>query len=69
MDDDIKATIIKVAAMLVLVAAEWWAMQPYHEPLLAAIYERLARFFYALARTCGLLGLRMEANYYEAVHP
>jgi hypothetical protein len=66
MNDDVKSTVIKVAAMLLLVAAEWWAMQPYHEPLLAGIYEKMAKLFYKLAHMCGSLGLNFEAKYYEA---
>lgn len=66
-DDSVKSTLIKAAAMLVLVAAQWWAMQPYHEPMLAKLWQMLAQFCYKTARKFGQLGLAFEFNYYQAV--
>jgi len=66
-EDDMKTTLLKALAMLLIVAAEWWAMQPYHEPLLPKLYQLLARLCYRIAGRMGSLGLKMEYNYYEAV--
>jgi len=66
-DDSIQSTLIKVAAMLLIVAAQWWAMQPYHEPMLAKLWQVLAQFCYNAARKFGQLGLSFEYNYYQAV--
>lgn len=66
-DDSIQSTIIKVIAMLIIIAAQWWAMQPYHEPLLAKLWQTLAQYCYKMARRFGQLGLTFEYNYYQAV--
>ena len=66
-DDVMKTTLLKALAMLLIVAAKWWAMQPYHEPLLPKLYQLLARLCYGIARRAGIVGLKMEYNYYEAV--
>jgi hypothetical protein len=66
-DDDIRTTLIKAVAMLAVVAAEWWIMQPYHEPLIPRVYQALARFFYHLASRFGRIGLECEYRYHEAV--
>lgn len=59
--------VFKAALMLVVVAAEWWAMQPYHEPMLAKLYYWVAKFCYAVAHRLGSLGITFEHAYYEAV--
>lgn len=66
-DDDLKTTLIKVGAMLVIVAAEWWAMQPYHEPILGKLWYTLAKYCYRIAERMGRLGLTCEYNYYEVM--
>jgi hypothetical protein len=66
-DDDLKTTILKALAMLVIIAAEWWMMQPYHEPLVPKLYQVLARFFYRMAYRFGSLGLECEYRYSEAM--
>ena len=66
-DDDIKSTIIKTVAMLAIIAAEWYMMQPYNEPLIPRLYQMLARFFYRLAYRFGSTGLSFEAKYNEAI--
>jgi hypothetical protein len=66
-DDDVKTTLIKAGIMLVILAAEWWVMQPYHDPILARIWSVLARFCYRVARRFGEMGLHYEFNYYEAM--
>jgi hypothetical protein len=67
MNDDLKSTLIKAAAMLVVVLAEYWVMQPYHEPFLANIWQRMARLCYRIARRFGEMGIRYENNYFEAM--
>jgi hypothetical protein len=66
-DDDLKTTIIKALAMLAIIAAEWYMMQPYHEPLVPKLYHMLAQFFYKWARRLGSLGLECEFRYSEAM--
>jgi hypothetical protein len=66
-DDDLKTTIIKALAMLAIIAAEWYMMQPYHEPLVPKFYQALARLFYRIARQFGSLGLECEYRYSEAM--
>jgi hypothetical protein len=67
MDDNILATVLKTAALLVVIAAEWWAMQPYHEPMLAKLWQFMARLCYRIAHRFGSLGLTFEHQYYQAV--
>jgi hypothetical protein len=66
-DDDVKSTIIKALTMLAVVAAEWWMMQPYHEPVLARLWYWLARYCYRLAHGFGSLGLEFEYRYNEVI--
>lgn len=66
-DEDLKSTLIKIGAMLIVVAAEWWAMQPYQEPLMPRFWHMLAGFFYRMARRFGELGLKCEYNYFQVV--
>lgn len=65
--EDWKSQLLKAAAMLVVVAAEYWAMQPYHPPLLAWLYYYLGRFCYRVAATFGAMGLGFEFKYYTEV--
>lgn len=66
-DNDWRVELLKAAAMLVIVASEWWMMQPYHEPLIPRLWLTLARFFQNWARRFGLLGMTFEYKYYEAI--
>lgn len=67
MNEDLKSTLVKCAVMLVVVAAEYWAMQPYNEPIMPRVWQFLARLCYKLAYRLGTLGLRCEHEYYEAI--
>jgi hypothetical protein len=67
MNDDLKSTLIKAVAMLVVVLAEYWVMQPYHEPMLAKVWQTMARFCYRIAQYFGELGIHYEYNYFEAM--
>lgn len=67
MDDDLKTTAIKGLIMLAIIAAEWWAMQPYHEPVMARIWLALARWCQRMAYRLGMLGLEFEYRYSEAL--
>lgn len=62
-----KEDLFKAALMLLVIAAEYWAMQPYHEPLLAKLYSVLAKLCYSIARRFGAYGLSFEFAYYESV--
>lgn len=66
-NDDLSSTIIKAIAMLIVILAEYWVMQPYHEPLLARLWASLARLCYRIALRFGSLGMGFENNYYEAI--
>jgi hypothetical protein len=66
-NDDVKTTIVKLAAMLAVILAQWWMMQPYHEPLIPRLYQVLAAYCYRLAGLFGTWGLTFEYNYYQAV--
>lgn len=65
--EDLKTTLIKVGAMMIVIAAEWWAMQPYQEPLMPRLWHMLAQFFYKLARKFGELGLKCEYYYFQVI--
>lgn len=67
MQQDWRFKLVEAAAMLVVVYAEYWAMQPYHEPVLAKLWFWLARQCYRIAAFFGRLGLLAEHEYYEAV--
>lgn len=66
-DDDIKSTIIKSLLMLAVVAAEWYLMQPYHEPLIPKLWYALAGWCYRLAYRLGSMGIAFEYKYNEAM--
>jgi hypothetical protein len=64
---DWKAELFKAAIMCGIVAYEWYAMQPYHEPLIAKFWLWFSRLCYGIARRFGTLGLAAEHEYYLAV--
>jgi len=66
-NDNWKSELVKAALMTLVVAYEWWAMQPYHEPLLAKFWLWMSKFCYSIARKFGTLGLAAEHEYYMAV--
>lgn len=65
--NDWKSELLKAAVMLLVVGAEWWMMQPYHEPLVPRMWLAFARFCYRLAGKLGAMGIAAEYNYYQAV--
>lgn len=65
--NDWKTELFKAVVMLAVVGAEWWMMQPYHEPLIPRMWLTLARFFQGWARRLGMLGMTFEYKYYEAI--
>lgn len=64
---DWRLKLIEAGVMLVVVAVEYWAMQPYHKPLLASFWLWLAKLCQRVAGRFGMLGLVAEHNYYEAI--
>lgn len=52
--------------MLVVVAAEWYVMQPYREPVIARMWDAVARLCRFLAYRIGRYALKAEHNYYIA---
>jgi len=59
--------LLRLAGLLIAVMAEWWLMQPYHEPVLARAWLWLMTFCYTTARWLGRAGLHAEHEYYIAV--
>jgi hypothetical protein len=59
--------LLKVAMTVMIVALEWWAIQPYHEPMLARLWLWMMKFCYWMALHLGRLGMRAERGYYECV--
>lgn len=56
--------IIRALVAAVVMAAEWWLMQPYHDPLQARLWLALTAFWRRLAEAAGWLALDAEHNYY-----
>lgn len=65
--NDWKSEMLKALVMLAVVGAEWWMMQPYHEPLIPRLWLKLASFCYSIARKFGAMGIAAEHAYFEAV--
>lgn len=59
--------VLRAALMLGVVAAEWWLMQPYHDPVVARFWAFMARLWRELAEFFGWLALDAEQNYYISV--
>lgn len=62
-----KEEALRAGIALAVVLIEWYAMQPYHEPVIARIWLFLARLAQTIARKAGQFGLHAEHNYYIAV--
>jgi hypothetical protein len=67
MNDDAKQELFRLGVMLLAIAAEWYAMQPYQEPVLARMWLCLYRVFQFLGRLFGGWGLKAEHRYYICV--
>jgi hypothetical protein len=65
--DETKVELLKFGLAFVLVMVEYWAMQPYHEPIIAKIWQLWMRFCQKVAYAFGRAGLVAEHNYYLAV--
>lgn len=59
--------LIRAGLALVIVAVQYWAIQPYHEPILAKLWQNIMKFCYAVAARFGYMGMVAEHNYYVAV--
>lgn len=58
---------MRALLMALIVALEWWSMQPYHEPVMAWLWNLIMRVARRVAETCGWVALHAEHNYYLAV--
>lgn len=67
MSDETRQKMIQAAAMLLAVAAEWYMMQPYHEPLTARFWMAISSACKRIALGFGQLGLKAEAEYYRSI--
>jgi hypothetical protein len=67
MDEQTRYEIIKFGLTFILIMAEVWAMQPYHEPVIAALWQRLMQICQRLALMFGRAALNAEHNYYIAI--
>jgi hypothetical protein len=65
-NQDWRVKLLEAGVMLIVVYMEYWAMQPYHEPVTAKIWLWLSKLCYRIARTFGHFGLYAEHEYYEA---
>lgn len=61
-----KQELIRVLLMTGVVIFEWYAMQPYHEPVMARFWLFIARFCQRIAAILGRMGLTAEHHYYVA---
>lgn len=66
MNED-RLQILKLVLTFVIVMTEYWAMQPYHEPVYAAFWEWVMKAAQKLAVAFGRMALNAEHNYYIAV--
>jgi hypothetical protein len=64
-----KTELLKAALIMGMVAYEWWAMQPYHKPVMANLWLWMAKVCYWAARRLGAIGIAAESEYYEVVGP
>lgn len=62
-----KEDLVRAGLALTIVVVQYWAMQPYHEPIFARLWQILMRFCYGMAERFGYMGLVAEHNYYIAV--
>lgn len=58
----------KVISTAALVYLEWYAMQPYHPSVYAALWEWIMRACRKIAVLSGHLALYSEVQYYRAVN-
>ena len=61
-----KQELVRVLCMTALVAFEWYAMQPYHEPFVARMWNYLAAVYRRIAEIAGRAAITAENNYYTA---
>jgi hypothetical protein len=62
-----KNEVLRAAVMITVIAFEWYAMQPYHDPLIARFWEYLARMCRMAAERFGRAAIAAENNYYIAL--
>lgn len=61
------AEFIRLACIAAVIVMEWWLMQPYHDPVIARLWQLVMRASYTIARIAGLIGLHAEHEYYVTV--
>lgn len=61
-----KTEILRASLMAAIILLEWWLMQPYHEPVIARLWDMIARWARFMAARFGWLALHAEHNYYIA---
>jgi hypothetical protein len=64
---DWKTELFKAMLMAGIIAYEWYAMQPYHEPMLPRFWLWLSHLCYTTAKWFGSLGMAAENEYYLTV--
>lgn len=65
--DETKVELLKFGLAFTLVMVEYWAMQPYHVPVIAQIWHWWMKFCQWVAYNFGKAALNAEHNYYMAV--
>lgn len=61
-----KDELIRAGLMILIIGLEWYAMQPYREPVIARFWEFIASVSQRIARRAGMLALHAENQYYIA---
>lgn len=61
-----KEELIRAGLMIIIIGLEWYAMQPYREPVIARFWEFAAFVFRRIAYWAGKHALHAENQYYIA---
>lgn len=67
MTSDDKSELLKFFVASGIILIEYYAMQPYHTPLIAAFWDAVRRVARYVAETAGWIALHAEHSYYLAV--
>lgn len=59
--------VMRALLMLLVIGAEWYAMQAYHVPVMAVFWRSVMQAARVTAEQAGWLALRAEKNYYISV--
>lgn len=58
---------MRAILMVIVISLEWWAMQPYHDPVIAWFWRAVMQASRMVAEHAGWLALQAERNYYISV--